>query len=84
MPLFALAILAIIQGITEFLPISSSGHLILFPTLTGEQDQGLSIDVAVHVGTLAAVMLYFRADVASLLRGALDLARGGAKQGKRG
>jgi undecaprenyl-diphosphatase len=71
-----LAILAVIQGITEFLPISSSGHLLLFPTLTGEQDQGLAIDVAVHVGTLAAVMLYFRADVAAVLRGALDFAAG--------
>ncbi len=69
MPLHALAILALIQGITEFLPISSSGHLILFPTLTGETDQGLAIDVAVHVGTLAAVVLYFRRDVAAVLRG---------------
>jgi undecaprenyl-diphosphatase len=71
-----LAILAVIQGITEFLPISSSGHLLLFPTLTGERDQGLAIDVAVHVGTLAAVMLYFRSDVAAVLRGALDLVSG--------
>jgi undecaprenyl-diphosphatase len=76
MPLFALAILAVIQGITEFLPISSSGHLILFPTLTGEADQGLSIDVAVHIGTLLAVILFFRADVAAVLRGARDFATG--------
>ena len=76
MPLHTLAILALIQGITEFLPISSSGHLILFPTLTGEADQGLAIDVAVHVGTLAAVMLYFRRDVAAVLRGALAFAGG--------
>jgi len=62
MTLFQLGILAIIQGITEFLPISSSAHLILFPALTGAQDQGLMIDAAVHVGTLAAVMLYFRAE----------------------
>jgi undecaprenyl-diphosphatase len=76
MPLLTLAILAVIQGITEFLPISSSGHLILFPTLTGEADQGLSIDVAVHVGTLAAVMLFFRRDVAAVVRGLLGLVAG--------
>lgn len=76
MPLLLLAVLAVIQGITEFLPISSSGHLLLFPTLTGAQDQGLAIDVAVHVGTLAAVMLYFRTDVALLVRGAFDLVGG--------
>jgi undecaprenyl-diphosphatase len=58
-----LFIIAVIQGITEFLPISSSGHLILLPNLTGMQDQGQVIDVAVHVGTLAAVVLYFWADV---------------------
>jgi undecaprenyl-diphosphatase len=52
--------LALIQGLTEFLPISSSAHLILVPVLTSWQDQGLAFDVAVHVGTLAAVMLYFR------------------------
>lgn len=63
MPLFHLVIIAVIQGITEFLPVSSSGHLILLPGLTGLDDQGQAIDVAVHVGTLFAVMLYFRADV---------------------
>ena len=76
MSLLTLAILALIQGITEFLPISSSAHLILFPTLTGETDQGLTIDVAVHVGTLAAVILFFRGDVAAVLAGALKLLRG--------
>lgn len=76
MPLVTLAILAIIQGITEFLPISSSAHLILFPALTGNEDQGLVIDAAVHVGTLAAVMLFFRHDVAILFRGSLDTLRG--------
>ena len=74
----SILIVSIIQGVTEFLPISSSGHLILFPALTGEADQGLTIDVAVHVGTLAAVMLYFRRDVAVATRGAAHLLRGRA------
>ena len=60
-------ILAIIQGFTEFLPISSSGHLVLPAQVLGWPDQGLAFDVAVHVGSLAAVVLYFRRDVASLL-----------------
>lgn len=71
MSLFSLIILALIQGITEFLPVSSSGHLILFPAMTGSEDQGTAIDVAAHVGTLGAVMLYFRADMARLIRGGL-------------
>jgi undecaprenyl-diphosphatase len=75
MPLFHLILLAIIQGITEFLPVSSSAHLILLPNLTGMADQGLALDVAVHVGTLAAVMLYFRKDVALAGRGLWGLIR---------
>lgn len=63
MPFTHILILAAIQGITEFLPISSSGHLILIPRLSGMADQGLMMDVAVHVGTLAAVMLYFWRDL---------------------
>ena len=59
MPLLTLVLVAFIQGITEFLPVSSSGHLILLPQLTGMEDQGQVIDVAVHVGTLFAVILYF-------------------------
>lgn len=59
-------ILALLQGITEFLPISSSAHLILLPKLFGWPDQGLSFDVAVHVGTLAAVSLYFKSDLRHL------------------
>jgi undecaprenyl-diphosphatase len=53
-------VLAIIQGITEFLPISSSGHLILVPHFLHWPDQGLAFDAAIHIGTLAAVILYFR------------------------
>lgn len=79
MPLFQLAILAIVQGITEFLPISSSGHLILLPKLLGAPDQGLALDVAVHVGTLGAVMWFFRDDVQKLWQGGLDLLRGKLK-----
>jgi undecaprenyl-diphosphatase len=59
--------LGIIQGITEFLPISSSAHLILTPALTGWQDQGVAFDLAVHVGTLLAVVLYFRRDLTALV-----------------
>jgi undecaprenyl-diphosphatase len=56
-------VLALIQGITEFLPISSSAHLILVPVLTDWADQGLAFDVAVHVGTLSAVVFYFRREL---------------------
>lgn len=76
MPLFHLFLVAVIQGITEFLPISSSGHLILLPNLTGMADQGLVIDVAVHVGTLFAVVLYFWSDVRAAAVGSLQLLRG--------
>lgn len=69
MPLFHLLLVAIIQGVTEFLPVSSSGHLILLPHLTGLQDQGQAVDVAVHVGTLFAVVLYFWRDVRLALGG---------------
>ncbi len=71
-----LILLALIQGITEFLPVSSSGHLILLPKLLGAQDQGPILDVAVHIGTLSAVMLYYRRDVWQLIIGSLDVLRG--------
>lgn len=69
-------VLALIQGVTEFLPISSSAHLILVPWLLGWQDQGLAFDIAVNTGTLAAVMVYFRRDLAGLTRGLLQGLRG--------
>jgi undecaprenyl-diphosphatase len=75
MSLFFLLLVASIQGVTEFLPVSSSGHLILLPALTGLQDQGQTIDVAVHVGTLAAVVVYFWSDVRRTLRGVPGLFR---------
>jgi undecaprenyl-diphosphatase len=67
MSLLQTILLALIQGITEFLPISSSAHLILPSQLLGWPDQGLAFDVAVHFGTLLAVITYFRHDISSLL-----------------
>jgi len=61
--------LALIQGLTEFLPISSSGHLILVPTLLGWADQGLAMDIAVHLGSLMAVVVYFRRELIAMARG---------------
>lgn len=63
--------LGILQGITEFLPISSSAHLILVPEFLGWPDQGVTFDLAVHVGTLLAVVIYFRRDLADLVRDGL-------------
>ena len=60
-------ILAIVQGITEFLPVSSSAHLILVPKLFGWDDQGLAFDVAVHVGTLLAVVMFLRREIAVII-----------------
>lgn len=59
--------IAFIQGLTEFLPISSSAHLILVPKLLEWQDQGLVFDIAVHLGTLVAVVWYFRQDISALI-----------------
>ena len=71
--------IALIQGITEFLPVSSSGHLVLIPHITAFADQGQVMDVAAHIGTLAAVMLYLRRDItvmlASLFTRAVDKMR---------
>ncbi|MBL4744341.1 MAG: undecaprenyl-diphosphate phosphatase [Cycloclasticus sp.] len=61
--------LGLLQGLTEFLPVSSSAHLILLPLLLGWEDQGLAFDVAVHVGTLLAVVTYFRKDLSKLVVG---------------
>ena len=76
MTLFHILLVAAIQGLTEFLPVSSSGHLILLPSLTNLDDQGLTIDVATHVGSLLAVILYFWADVRTALGGVPRLLRG--------
>jgi undecaprenyl-diphosphatase len=61
-----IVLLALVQGLTEFLPISSSAHLILVPVLTDWPDQGLAFDIAVHAGTLIAVVLYFRKELARM------------------
>ncbi len=73
MTLIQVVILAIVQGLTEFLPVSSSGHLVLVPYLFAWADQGLAFDVAVHFGSLAAVCIYFRKDMVSILAGGMRL-----------
>ncbi|MEP3422387.1 MAG: undecaprenyl-diphosphate phosphatase [Erythrobacter sp.] len=69
MTFLQMLIIAVVQGITEFLPISSSGHLILISVFTGFEDQGPMIDIAVHVGSLLAIIVYFFKDVMGLARG---------------
>jgi len=76
MPIEQIVLLAVVQGLTEFLPISSSGHLILVPVFTGWRDQGLLTDVMSHVGSLAAILVYFRHDVMELAKAGLSLLRG--------
>ena len=77
-----IALLAFVQGLTEFLPISSSGHLILTPLLFGYELQDLSFDVAVHLGTLAAVLLYFRRDLIAMAL-AMSVGAGGGDPAQR-
>lgn len=84
MNLLQILVLSVVQGITEFLPISSSGHLLLVPLLTDWPDQGLSLDIATHVGTLFAVIAYFRKDLSFMLmalfrKGGEDEVREGRK-----
>ncbi len=74
-----IVILAIVQGLTEFLPISSSGHLVLVPYLFDWIDQGLAFDVAVHFGSLVAVCIFFRKDIAALFAGGADVVTGNIK-----
>lgn len=65
-------ILSALQGFTEFLPVSSSGHLILLSKFTSFPDQGLEIDIAVHVGSILAVMIYFWRDIRDMLYGLVN------------
>jgi len=76
MTLFLLFLLAIIQGLTEFLPISSSAHLALLHQVNGTGDEDVALDVAVHLGSILAVIVYFHAESAAAGRGAVDLLRG--------
>jgi len=69
MDILQIIILALVQGVTEFLPISSSAHLILAPYVFGYSDQGLAFDVTVHIGSLGAVMLYFRKEIFVIING---------------
>ncbi len=82
MDLFRAAVLGVIQGLTEFLPVSSSGHLILVPALFHWPDQGLAFDVGLHLGTLCALLAYFWRDWwAMATTGIADLARHGFRFG---
>ncbi|MEQ5776356.1 MULTISPECIES: undecaprenyl-diphosphate phosphatase [unclassified Thalassospira] len=83
MTLQHIILLAVVQGITEFLPISSSGHLVLTPAITGAADQGLLLDVSVHVGTLLAVLIYFWRDVLAMIIGFFRLFTGRMTPGAR-
>jgi undecaprenyl-diphosphatase len=83
LPLLHLAILAVIQGLTEFLPVSSSGHLALVPRILDWPDQGMVIDIAVHVGTLGAVMVYSWRDIGRMLVGVIRAFQGRGHPGIR-
>ena len=75
MSLFQAVVLGVLQGLAEFLPISSSAHLALAPWAFGWEEPGLAFDVALHVGTLVAVLWYFRKDWMALTRAAFDALR---------
>ncbi len=72
MEFFQIILLSIIQGLTEFLPISSSGHLILAPLIFNFEDQGLALDAILHLGTLLAIIIFFRKELADLAKGLID------------
>lgn len=78
MPILHIITLALIQGLTEFLPVSSSAHLILGSRVMGWEDQGLVFDVATHLGTLLAVLVYFRVELLALLRACTSKVHSGA------
>ena len=83
MPLFHVVVLAVVQGITEFLPISSSAHLALAPWLLGWPDQSLVFDIALHLGTLAAVLMYFWRDWMQMLAQGFGLGWGSDEELRR-
>jgi undecaprenyl-diphosphatase len=76
---FQAIVYGIVQGLTEFLPISSTAHLVLLPWAVGWPDPGLSFDVALHLGTLIALLAYFRADWIALIKAALGILQGRTK-----
>jgi undecaprenyl-diphosphatase len=76
MSIFQAIVFGAVQGLTEFLPVSSTAHLILLPWALGWPDPGLSFDVALHLGTLVALLIYFRADWIALVSSALGIIRG--------
>ena len=82
MPFYFLVILAFVQGVTEFLPVSSSGHLILIPLVIDQPYQGRSIDVAAHLGTLVAVIAYLRNDLLRMANGMITLGRQNPAEGR--
>ena len=75
MELIQILILSIIQGLTEFLPVSSSGHLILTPLVFNFNDQGLALDAILHLGTLMAIIIFFKKDLSEIFRGLFDRER---------
>jgi undecaprenyl-diphosphatase len=75
-----IVILALVQGLTEFLPVSSSAHLVLVPYISGWEDQGGLIDIAVHVGSLAAICVYLWADMMRLVHGSFQVVTGKFKE----
>ena len=83
MPIFQVIVLAVIQGLTEFLPVSSTAHLVLAPWLLGWKDPGLPFDIALHAGTLAALVLYFFRDWMQMIAHAFGMKYGNDAELKR-
>ena len=83
MDLFQVIVLAVIQGITEFLPVSSHAHLIVAPMLFGWKDPGLTFDIALHAGTLAAVLLFFFRDWLQVIAQGFGISYGSDQQLKQ-
>lgn len=83
MDLLQIIALAVVQGLTEFLPISSSAHLVLLSALLGWRDQGLLMDIAAHAGSLIAVMMYFKKDIGRLTMNYIHPSASAGEQGKQ-
>ncbi len=78
MPLYQAIILAVVQGLTEFLPVSSTAHLVVIPRIFGWTDRGLDFDIALHIGTLAAVIIYFFRDWVQVIANGLGFSYRGS------